>query len=104
MDNSKLPTTRQRTYTIHYLKKEPIANLVAVRAAYSWLSVDEPQIQYMQYRDNDTWFYANCTAAEATHFSVYPNNNDHWWNHYIYHESLQYKLDDLREYYADYGW
>jgi hypothetical protein len=103
MDNSKLPTTRKPTYTIRYLKNEPIANLVAVRAAYSWLSVDIQIVYLREEMGEYTSLWGHNAKGEATHFSVH-KVNDCWWNHYIYHESLQYKLDDLREYYADCGW
>ena len=91
-------------HTIRYLREEPIKNLAAVRAAYSWLGVDDPQIQYAQYRGNDTWCYANCTAAEATHFSVYPNNKIGWWNRYIHNESVLRIIAEIREEYYNYEW
>lgn len=79
-------------HTIRYLQKEPIKNLAAVRAAYAWLGVDDPQIQY---HGND--------ANTVTHFSVYQNNKIAWWNRYIRHNALLQIIAEIRENHYDYG-
>jgi hypothetical protein len=79
-------------HKIQYLCNEPIANLPAVRAAYSWLGVDTPTIVYINERKSAY----NVSAEYATHFSVIINSHT-WWNYYIHNDSLLKAIDNVKD-------